>query len=145
MASYGTVETPPIRIEGLAEFQRRLRGMDRDLPKALRVAMNKAGQLVVDTAKPRVPQRTGRAAASIRVVSTRTESRVRGGGARVPYYAWLDFGGSVGRGGATKRAFYKSGRYLWAAFAELSGDNRIQEILDEALGEVARSAGIEMT
>lgn len=145
MASYGTVETAPIRIEGLREFQARLRAMDRDLPKALRVAMNAGGQLVVDTAKPRVPQRTGAAAASIRVVSTRTESRVRGGGARVPYYAWLDFGGSVGRNKATKRAFYKSGRYLWAAFAELNADGRIQEILSRALDDVARSAGIEMT
>ena len=145
MASGGYVETAPIRIEGLREFQRRLRSMDTDLPKALRVAMNEAGQLVVDRARPRVPQRTGRAAASIRVVSTRTESRVRGGGARVPYYAWLDFGGAVGRNKATRRAFLKSGRYLWAAFAELNADGRLQAVLSRALGDVARSSGIEMT
>lgn len=144
MAS-SVVSTAPIRIEGLAEFQRRLRAMDRDLPKALRLAQNEAGQLVVDVAKPRVPQRSGAAAASIRVASTRTETRVRGGGAKVPYYAWLDFGGSVGRGKATKRAFYKSGRYLWAAFAELNQEGRIQAVLSMALGRIADEAGIEMT
>jgi hypothetical protein len=141
----GAVEFRPISIQGLAEFQRRLRRVDVDLPKALRLAMNEAGQLVVDTAKPRVPQLTGAAAGSIRVVSTRTESRVRAGGAKVPYYAWLDFGGAVGRNKSVKRAFFKSGRYLWAAFAEKSASGEIQAILSRRLDEIASTAGIEMT
>lgn len=119
--------------------------MDRDLPKALRIAMNAGAQLVVDVAKPRVPQRSGAAAASIRVVSTRTEARVRAGGARVPYYPWLDFGGAVGKGKKTKRAFFKSGRYLWAAFAEKSRDGEIQAVISRSLGDIARDAGVSMT
>src|SRR5689334_15341087 len=82
----------PIKITGLAEFNRALRRMSTDLPKALRQAQNEAAGIVVDWARPRVPVRSGRAARSVRASSTRTAARVTGGGARVPYYPWLDFG-----------------------------------------------------
>ncbi|WP_307962251.1 hypothetical protein [Salinispora arenicola] len=55
--------------------------------------MNDAAQVVVDWARPRVSRRSGRAARSLRVASTGKAVRVRAGGARVPYYPWLDFGG----------------------------------------------------
>jgi hypothetical protein len=119
--------------------------MDRGLPKALRVAMNEAAQIVVDDARPRVPVRSGKAAGSIRVASTRSSVRVRAGGARVPYYPWLDFGGAVGRGGSTKRPFLKEGRYLWKSFADKSKSGEIQATLRRALGDLGRDAGIDVT
>ena len=39
-----------VRITGLAEFSRNLKKLDSDLPKALRVAMNDAANVVVDAA-----------------------------------------------------------------------------------------------
>lgn len=131
-----------IRVTGLKEFNRNLRAMDRDLPKGLRLAGNAAAQIVVDTARPRVPRRTGRAAGSVKAASTRTAARVSGGGPRVPYYPWLDFGGRVGRNRSVRRPFLKEGRYIWAAFADRRGV--VQDTLRDELVKVARGAGIEV-
>lgn len=132
----------PIRIDGLAQFSRDLRKLDADLPKALRLAMNDAVDLVVDYARPRVPTRTGRARNSIRARSTRTEARVSGGGKRVPYYAWLDFGGRTGRARSVNRPFYKEGRYLWKGLVVKRDE--LSRRLEAALVGVVESSGIEV-
>lgn len=75
----------PIKIQGLAEFNRDLRRLDKDLPKVLRQAHNVGAQLVVDWAQPKIKSVSGRTRRSVRATSTRTESRVTGGGARVPW------------------------------------------------------------
>lgn len=132
----------PIKIDGLASFTRNLRRLDAELPKTLRVAMNDAAQVVVDWARPRVPRRSGRAARSLRVASTGRAVRVRAGGARVPYYPWLDFGGRVGRGRSIRRPFRREGRYLWAGYSAKS--NEVRQITERALLDAARSAGVEV-
>lgn len=133
----------PIKIEGLAEFTRNLKKLDADLPKTLRVAMNGAAKVVVDWAQPRVPRKSGRAAASVRVASTRGAVRARAGGARVPYYPWLDFGGE-GRikGRPAARPFKKEGRYLWAGLAVKRDE--VQKVTVQALLDAARAAGVEV-
>jgi hypothetical protein len=132
----------PVKIEGLAEFNRNLRKLDNDLPKALRLAHNDAAQLIVDWARPRVPSKSGRAAGSVKAKSTRTESRVQGGSKRVPYYPWLDFGGKVGPKRSVKRPFIKQGRYLYASLS--ANYDRFAELLTEKLIDVARQAGVEI-
>lgn len=134
----------PVRVEGLREFLRNLRTIDRQLPKAARQAGNTAAQLVVDDAKPRVPigpGHRGHAKDSIRVASTQSAVRVRAGGKKIPYYGWLDFGGRVGINRSVSRPFIKQGRYLWASFA----DNRagVQAALVKSLADVAAEAGME--
>lgn len=133
-----------ITIDGLAEFRRDLRRLSADLPKALRLALNKAGESVIVEARPRVPTQSGRAARSLKARSTQTEVRVQGGGARVPYYAWLDFGGTrEGRGGGkATRPFYSEGRIIYAAFHDVSDRGVFQETLTDALVEVGRQAGV---
>ncbi len=130
-----------IRIDGLREFQRSLRKLDREAPKALRIAMNQAAQLIVDEAASRVPRRSGAARGSIKVKSTRTAVRVAAGGERAPYFPWLDYGGRVGRRKATRRAFLKEGRYLYPAYFALRDSGEIQAVLSGALADVARQAG----
>lgn len=131
-----------IRIEGLAEFTRHLRRLDSDLPKALRLAMNEAADLVATDARKLVPRRSGRAAASIRVASTRTAVRVRAGGPKAPYYPWLDFGGRVGRKKATVRRFDKEGRYLYPVYFRHKDSGQIQRVLQQSLTGVAHKAGM---
>jgi len=133
-----------IRIDGLAEFSRNLRKLDSDLPKALRVALNDAANVVVDYARPRVPSRSGRAQRSIRARSTRTAARVTSGGARAPYFPWLDFGGRVGRHKSVRRAFLKEGRYLYAAYFAKRSSGEFQRVMTAALLDVVRQAGIEV-
>lgn len=132
----------PIKIEGLAEFNRNLRKIDADLPKVLRLAHNESGQLIVDYAKPKVPRRSGRAAGSLKTKSTRTETRVQGGSKRVPYYPWLDFGGRVGPQKSVLRPFIKEGRYIYPTLSANFGE--FIELLAEKLVDVARQAGVEV-
>lgn len=132
----------PVKIEGLAEFNRNLRKLDNDLPKALRLAHNEAANLIVDWAKPRVARKSGRAAGTVKAKSTRTESRISGGSKRVPYYPWLDFGGRVGPKRSVHRPFIREGRYLYPALS--ANYDRFTDLLTEKLIEVARQAGVEV-
>lgn len=133
----------PIRVQGLAEFSRSLRKLDADLPKALRIALNGVADVIVGFAVPRIPRLTGAAAASLKPRSTRTAVRVSAGSSVVPYYAWLDFGGSVGRSRSVHRPFLKEGRYLYRAYFE--NQPKIEKALRVALVDVARRAGLEVT
>ncbi len=132
-----------VRITGLREFQRALKQMDAGLPKQMRVAFNKASQLVIDYAKPRVPSRSGKARGSLKVRSTQRQARVAAGGRAAPYYPWLDFGGRVGPGKSVRRQFRTEGRYVYPGLR----DNRdeITEVMSDALTQLARDAGLEVT
>lgn len=110
------VAVEPIRVEGLRALARSLRAVDRNLPKAMRLAANEAADVVVVEARRDVPRRTGRAAASIKAQSTRTAARVVSGGNRAPYMPWLDYGGRVGRNDTARRPFIADGRYVYPAF-----------------------------
>lgn len=136
--------TQPIKIEGLAQFSRNLKRLDADLPKALRVGLNEVAGVVVGDAKPGVPRRSGRAAGSLRVASTRTKVRVRAGGRRAPYYPWLDFGGRVGRRRSVIRPFISDGRYLYHSYYRKRDSGELMEIMERVLVRVAEQAGIEV-
>lgn len=132
-----------IEIHGLREFQASLRRMDATLPKRLRIALNQASQVVVDDARPLVPRRSGAAAGSLKVRSSQREARVAAGGRKAPYYAWLDFGGRVGRRRSVARPFYKEGRYIYPSLSQ--NRDEIQRVMGRALAELAESAGLEVT
>jgi hypothetical protein len=133
----------PIHVEGLREFSQGLKRLDGDMPKVLRLGLNSVADVVVDVARPRVASRSGRARGSVRAKSTRTAVRIAGGGKRVPYYGWLDYGGRVGRGKAQVRPFKKQGRYLYPAY--YATRDEIPRLLEDALVDVARQAGLEVT
>jgi hypothetical protein len=130
-----------IQIDGLKQFQQALRKMDADLPKQLRVALNKASQLVIDYAKPKVPRRSGRAAASLKVRSSQKAARIAAGGRSAPYYPWLDFGGKIPQGGT--RPFYTEGRYIYPALK--ANREEITGVLEQAVTDLARGAGLDVT
>lgn len=130
----------PIKVEGLAEFRRNLRTLDSNLGKAMRIALNDSAGIVVDWAQARVPSRSGKARGSVRAKSTQTEARVEGGGKRVSYYPWLDFGGRVGRKRSVKRPFIKSGRYIYPGYT--SNREEVQARLLKALLQVCDESGL---
>lgn len=136
-----------VHIEGLRELQAALRKMDGNSQKQLRVVLNNVVELVATTARSRVPHRSGRAAGSIKPQSSQREARVVAGGG-VPYYFWLDFGGTVGRGkrgagtGPIRRANVgKDGRYLYAAYRDRRAT--VREELSKGLQELITSSGLE--
>lgn len=132
----------PIKIEGLNAFVKNLKTVDRNLPKAVRLAFNEAADVVVTDARPRVPSRSGRARRSVKARSTQTKARVKGGGARAKYYPWLDFGGSVGRNRSVTRPFRKEGRYIYKSYFEAKASGEFERVMVKALVNVVESAGI---
>jgi hypothetical protein len=134
----------PIKIEGLNQFVRDLKGIDAELPKMVRKAFNTSTDLVVDDARPRVPRRSGRARGSVRSRSTQTFARITGGGAKAPHYPWLDFGGRVGRGGSIQRPFLTDGRYIYRSYYDLQARGEFERVMVAELLRVVRSAGIEV-
>jgi hypothetical protein len=132
-----------IAVSGLRELARSLKNVDNEAAKQLRIVFNEAAELVVATARPRIPQRTGRAAKSLKVRSTRTAVRVTFGGPRAPYYPWLDFGGKTGIKKSVVREFLRDGRYVFPAYYERHDD--IMRAMQEGIARVARNAGLEVS
>ncbi|MEV4846137.1 HK97 gp10 family phage protein [Micromonospora matsumotoense] len=131
-----------IAVSGLKEFSKGLRQLDSDLPKALRLAMNAAATLVIDYAVPKIPRRSGRAAATLKAKSTRTAARIAMGGKRAPYMPWLDFGGKVGPNRSVSRPFLKDGRFVYKGLAERR--EQITDVMERGIRDVARQAGLEV-
>lgn len=133
----------PIRIDGLKEFQRALKDMDRQLPKQIRLILNDATALVIDWARPRIPTATGRAKASVKARSSQREARVAIGGNRAPYMPWLDFGGQgKAPGRPPARPFIRKGRYLYPGL-EATRDE-VTEKMSAGLADLGRSAGLDV-
>jgi hypothetical protein len=131
-----------VGIEGLAQFNRGLRKLDKEAPKGLRIALNGVADLLVTETRKPIPKRTGKAAASLKASSTRTSARVSMGGRLAAYMPWLDFGGRTGIHKSVIRKFYKEGRYLYPTLRKIRPD--IEKALGAALVAVARNAGLEV-
>jgi hypothetical protein len=136
--------TERIRIDGLRQFQKAVRDADAALPKQIRLILNEAAQEVIDYAKPRVPRRTGKAAASIKARSSQRAVRIAVGGTKAPYYPWLDFGGEGKRHHKPPpREFIKAGRYLYPGLA--ARRDEVTAIMARGMTELAKSAGLDVT
>lgn len=134
-----------VKVEGLRELRAALGKADRNAPKALDRALKDAAQLVVNDAKRRIPlgpPAGGHVRSSVRSAKVSHGVEVRAGGARYPYYMWLEFGGRVGRRHATKRDRVKSGRYLRPAF--LARQKRVNRACSRAVARALRAAGLRV-
>jgi hypothetical protein len=131
-----------IGIGGLAQLNRGLRALDKDAPKQLRLVHNDAANMLIDHAKPKVPEKTGAARRSMVARSTRTSARVAVGGKKAPWFPWLDFGGQ-GRvkGRPAPRAFIREGRYIYPTLREIRP--KIEARLQDGISAVIRGAGLE--
>lgn len=142
-----------VKVTGLRELSRAMKQVDTELPKELKARFLVVARRVVGVAQQRMPQRTGRAQASVKARATVRGASIAAGGTAAPYYPWLDFGGSVGRGhrpgaawsGAVKREWRGlpggSGRYIYPAIAQERDE--IAKQVDEAVADVARQAGFD--
>lgn len=145
---------PPVRVTGLREFETALKTLEGDLPKYLRSSLKLIGNIVYEPAHRRIPRRTGRTAKSARLSVTARRVSIKAGGEIAPWFPWLDFGGSTGRGhrprvawsGAIKRTWMGaprgSGRYFWKSFKD--HHQEIQDRLEILLADVARRAGLQV-
>ena len=132
-----------ITVDGGDQLVAALHQLADATPAMVRVLVARSGELVVDWARPKVPHRTGAAAASLQVEENGQTATVVSGGSRAPHYPWLDWGGAVGRGGHTVRPYIAQGRYLYPAL-RAQGD-AIADAQRHALVELCRTAGLTVT
>jgi len=124
-----------IKVEGLAEFRRDLRAIDRKLPRELNKAQREALKGTAQKAAQLAPKRSGRLAASIRPFAT-----ARAAGLRSPliYANAQHWGGTVG----PKKTSYI--RPTFFAFRAVRGDlDEIVDKLGDAVEAVARKHGFK--
>lgn len=133
------MNTDPIKVTGLKEFQRAIKEVDRELPKSLRKAFNDVAGVVADDVRRLVPVDSGAARASVRAASTQSAAAIKAGGRKAPYYPWLDFGGKVGVNRSVRRPFIPGGRYLYPSIKRNRGV--MLEALDDALATLFRQEG----
>ena len=102
-----------IQVRGLKEVRKALRDVDKTLGPELRKGLNEVADIVLDSARPLVPTRSGKARASLKAGSTETAVQIKAGGSKAPYWAWLDFGGRTGRNKSVRRPFVMGGRFIY--------------------------------
>ncbi len=134
--------TLTVGVEGLTNLNRYLRAISNDAPKGLRLALNDSADVLISETRKVIPQRTGKARASLKAASTRTSVRIRVGGAKAPYYPWLDFGGRTGKNKSVNRRFYKEGRYLYPTLRRERA--KFEAAITRALGDLARDSGLDL-
>jgi hypothetical protein len=148
-----------INVTGLRELRSALRKIDKGLLAELRDEMKDAVDVVAQDVRAHIPTNTGRAAASVRATAGGNTFYIKAGGARVPYYGWLDFGGRLpdkrvsGKramdGGSlmhpvkhvrgANRPKIREGRYLYPAIRRQTP--KIIDAAGDAVDNAARKAG----
>ena len=132
-----------VQVKGLKEFQGAIRQIDRALGPELRKGLNEAAEIVAGAARPLVPVRSGDAAGSIKVGSTQRAAQIKVGGEAAPYFPWLDFGGTVGRGKSIRRPYKRGGRFIYPTLAAKRPE--VAAKVDEVLKRLATQAGFDTT
>lgn len=134
-------ELGSIEVNGLRDLQSALRKIDKELPRELAAGLAEAAKIVADAARGKVPQRTGRAAASIKVRKQQRAASIAMGGAKASYMPWLDFGGKVGRNRSVHRPFIPGGRYVYPTLSDKNEE--VVDKIDEVIERLAGRAGFK--
>lgn len=132
---------PDIQVNGIADVQKALRSVSADLPRDLRRINKEAADLVREGARSRAPRRTGKLRDSIASRAEQRGASLKGGGARVPYFGFIDFGGSVGRNNSVKRPFIRRGRIIYPAVNDKR--DQIIDTYGRNLNQLLRGAGLQ--
>lgn len=137
-----------IEVHGIKELQASLKRIDTDLPREMKAGFLRVSVRLASTTAGKVPHgATGGAAASVHGVATQRGGAIAVGGRAAPYFPWLDFGGSTGRGhlpgvggsGSIKRPIVKEGRYEFPTIREHSDD--IRREVEDFMDKLTRRAG----
>lgn len=90
-----------VRVDGADQLRRAIRqAKDTSLAKMLATTNKDAADVVVRAAKPAIPRRTGRLAASVRALGSQRSGRAVAGRASVPYAAAIHWGRGIGNVGS---------------------------------------------
>jgi hypothetical protein len=148
-----------VEVRGIRDLRKALKDVGDDAPKELRDGLAEAAEIVASAARLKVPHRSGDAAGSIKVRKQSAAAALAMGGNKAPYYGWLDFGGTVGKGrvaggakkraggatgghaGSVKRPWMPEGRYIYPTLREKRKE--VDDKVDQVLKTLAEKAGFE--
>lgn len=130
----------PLKIQGLADFQKALRAAEDGLQKELRVVFNEAADIIVGSGRPFIPRRTGALAATLRASSGQRDATVSLGKAKTPYAGFIEFGGRVGPNQSVRRKFVPGGRSMYPAVKR--EEAKITGVMADGLNRLADKAGL---
>lgn len=106
-----------IRIDGLRELQRSMRTLPPSVRRQFNREMRGVANIAVSRIRAQMPEVTGAAKASVKPSLSGGYVAIRAGGSKVPYYPWLDFGGTLHKTGrrrnTQKRPFFSEGRWIY--------------------------------
>lgn len=125
---------PAVRVEGLREFRRALKGVSREFDRELRAELKDVGEDVAAEARRTAPRRTGQYANSIRVYANARGVSI---GSRLPQAGVLHWGGSIRPRGVEIR-FPRRAVITDAAERQTA---RIVDGVGDAVERAARKAG----
>lgn len=136
-------------------YAQALKAIDKDQAKELRNGLRRIAKQITDEIRPKVPRgKTGRARRSVKPRASEGGAGVAFGGKTAPYYPWLDFGGTVGRGhrrgapysGSIERTYkgppYGSGRYVYPTIE--ANLEEIKEAADDVIVTLVRRNGLRI-
>ncbi len=128
-------------VNGIDEFLRALDKLQGGLPELAAESGHDAATITIDAARPDVPIRSGAARRSLDVSDAPRGAFALGGSRDVPYYAWLEFGGSAGIDGSVQRSVVPKGRYLWPAY--LDSFDQIELVMAKDLTELLKDVRLK--
>lgn len=139
---------PSVRVQGIPQLRSALRKIDAELPREMNQEFGKLAAKIAEKIAGKVPRLSGKAAGSVK---GRSGGKIAFGGSAAPYFPWLDFGGSTGRGhkpgasgsGSIKRATPPDGRYVYPTLKEERGT--IHDDVDRLISRLASQAGFEQS
>jgi len=139
-----------VQVRNLREITAAIKEANDGVPGRLREYLLPVAQEVSRTVTSRVPRRSGHAAATVTARATQRGAGVSVGGSGAPYFPWLDFGGSTGRGhipgkagsGSVKRAMPLGGRYVYPTIEDKR--DRIEQGAMDAVLKAALDARLEV-
>lgn len=138
------VSSDAVRIDGLAELNAALRAMGPAVRRGFNKEMRPVAQIVSNAVRAQVPVRSGAARASVRPSVSGGWLAIRAGGAKAPYYGWLDYGGTLrpvgGRRNTQRRPVFRDGRWIYPTIRRNRG--RVQSAAEQVVARAKRRAGL---
>lgn len=128
-----------MKVRGIKELRSALKSVDENLAKELTLGLARIADHVAGRARPKVPVRTGAAAASIKVRKKAAAATLAVGGTSAEYYPWLDFGGRVGRNDSAVRPFIPEGRFLFPALRESEAE--VKQMIEDLFAHLKAAGG----
>lgn len=128
-----------VEVENLKEVSAAIRRLgDADLKKQLREANKSVSQMIVDSALPEVPVRTGKLKQSVKASATATSAYGKAGSpVRVPYAAVIHWG--VGDRAGRGPHNIKARPFLWDAADRVTSralreyEDQLQKLIDQVM------------